>query len=390
MFTIKPLPAITFGPGCINKLAAITESIGSTFLVMTGANSIKRQQNWSVTEQAFTARRATLHYAHIGHEPTPEAIDSITSAYFDYDIDGVISIGGGSVVDAGKAVSAMLPTGEKIEQFLEGVGSRQPDGRKLPFVAVPTTAGTGSEASANAVITKTGPGGYKKSLRHDRYIPDFALIDPELMRSCPPELTASCSMDAFTQLVEGFLSTRASVFSDAIAWSGIKAVQRSLITVYESGDDLQARSDMAYAALCSGVVLANAGLGIIHGLAPVLGSMFGIPHGTVCGTLMAAGNDVTFKRLLKNGKNQPALSPYVAKYRKLGRLFCPGGSNDEDEGLRFVEKLYLLTDMLELPALSVYGTTPESLDKVVRGASIKNNPVSLSKEDITALLLKRL
>ncbi len=390
MFTIKPLPAITVGPGCVNRLGAITESIGTTFLVITGENTMSRLRCGTAVENALSNSRATLHYARIGYEPTPEAIDSITAAHTECGIDGVIAIGGGSVVDAGKAVSAMLPSGEQIEQYLEGVGNRQPDGSKLPFVAVPTTAGTGSEASANAVITRPGPEGYKRSLRHDRYVPDFALIDAELMCSCPPELTASCSMDAFTQLVEGFLSTRASAFTDGVAWSGIEAVQRSLLQAYHHGHDLQARADMAYAALCSGIVLANAGLGIIHGLAPELGSMFGIPHGTVCGTLMAAGNELTLNGLRErvNDQHGPALP--LNKYRRLGRLFCPGGAEAGDDGQCFVDQLYQLTEKLKLPGLSAYGADARQLEAIAGKASNKNNPVSLSQKDITALLLKRL
>lgn len=390
MVTIKPLPAITIGPGCIDRLLPITESIGTTFLVVTGNNTMQRHRCGPAVEKVLSSIRATLHFARIGHEPTPEDIDSITAAHGDSEIDGVIAIGGGSVVDAGKAVSAMLPSGEPIERFLEGVGDRQPDGSKLPFVAVPTTAGTGSEASANAVITRPGPDGYKRSLRHDRYIPDIALVDAELMCSCPPELTASCSMDAFTQLVEGFLSTRASAFTDAIAWSGIEAAQRSLLKAYQSGDDIQARSDMAYAALCSGIVLANAGLGIIHGLAPSLGSTLGIAHGTVCGTLMAAGNELTLKRLCQNGVNRRDTATALAKYRRLEKLFCPAGPETGNDGRGFIDQLYQLTEKLALPRLSTYGANAQQLERIAGGASNKNNPIPLAKKDITALLLKRL
>jgi alcohol dehydrogenase len=351
---------------------------------------MSRRRCGPAVEKALRGSRATLHYALIDHEPTPEAIDSITAAHAELEIDGVIAIGGGSVIDAGKAVSAMLPSGEHIEKFLEGVGNRQPDGSKLPFVAVPTTAGTGSEASANAVITRPGPEGYKRSLRHDNYIPDFALIDAELMTSCPPELTASCSMDAFTQLVEGFLSTRASAFTDGVAWSGLEAVQRSLLRVYQDGEDLQARGDMAYAALCSGIVLANAGLGIIHGLAPALGSMFGIPHGTVCGTLMAAGNELTLKGLHEGIDNQHGSTQALSKYRRLDRLFCPDGAEGGKDGQRFIDRLYQLTEKLQLPKLSAFGAEARQLETIAGMAANKNNPVDLSRADITSLLLKRL
>jgi len=389
-FSIKPLPAIIFGVGSIAELVTLTEKIGSTFLFITGVKFSDRCAQWSQIERGMESRNTLIHAVRIGNEPTPEDIDSITAAYGDKNIDGVIAIGGGSVVDAGKAVSAMLPGREQIEQFLEGVGSRRPDGSKIPFIAVPTTAGTGSEASANAVITKHGVNGYKKSLRHDRYIPDFAVIDPELMHTCPPALTASCAMDCFTQLVEGFLSTKASSFTDAIGWSGLEAVERSLVRVYESGEDLQARSDLAYAALCSGIVLANAGLGVIHGLAPIVGSSLSMPHGSVCGTLMAAGNDITYLSLLQHLSDNPDSVPAISKYHRLGRLFCPGNNPDEEMGFRFVEELYRITELFKLPKLSEFGATTAQLDQLADGAAMKNNPAELSKDEVITLLQKRL
>lgn len=387
---VKPLPAITFGAGSIKQLVTLAEQIGTTFLVLTGACFTRRCSEWAAIENSLAGKGIALHYARIASEPTPDDIDSTTAAYGDEKIDAVVAIGGGSVIDAGKAVSAMLPGAERIEQFLEGVGERRPDGAKLPFIAIPTTAGTGSEASANAVITKHGPGGFKRSLRHDNYVPDYAIIDPELMRSCPPALTASCAMDCFTQLVEGFLSTRANAFTDAIAWSGLEALERSLVQVYRSGEDMQARGDMAYGALCSGIVLANAGLGVIHGLAPIVGSMFAIPHGVVCGTLMAAGNDLTYARLRKDVSHRPQLAAVITKYRRLGNLFCSEAGAGKDQGAEFIEELYRLTELFALPKLSEFGATAEHLDILAREASLKNNPVELSEKEIAALLAKRL
>ncbi len=389
-FSIKPLPAISFGPGCLVKLTSVIESIGFRLLVITGEGFNTRQISWAKIEKKLHTAGTQLEYVSITAEPTPEVIDAIVASYRQVRFDGVVAIGGGSVLDGGKAIAAMLPAGEKIEQFLEGVGSREPDGRKLPFVAIPTTAGTGSEASANAVITKPGPNGYKKSLRHPHYVPDFALVDPELMLTCPPALTAACSMDAFTQLVEGFLSTQSSPFTDAIAWSGIEAVQRSLVQAYQNGNDLDARSEMAYAALCSGIVLANAGLGVIHGLAPALGSRFSIPHGVVCGTLMGAGNEITLKKLEEMARSDPAYQPFLKKYDRLGRLFSNRRAEVKHEAACFIKEIQTIIDLLELPRLSDFGAKQEQLAEVIEGASNKNNPVELSKEDIQEILLQRL
>jgi len=389
-FSIKPLPAISFGAGCIVKLTSVTESIGSRLVVITGEGFNGRQISWAKIEKKLHTAGMQLEYVRITAEPTPEVIDDIVASYYQGQPDGVVAIGGGSVLDAGKAVAAMLPTGEKIEQFLEGVGSHEPDGRKLPFVAIPTTAGTGSEASANAVITKPGHTGYKKSLRHPHYVPDFALIDPELMLTCPPALTAACSMDAFTQLVEGFLSTQSSPFTDAIAWSGIEAVQRSLVQAYKNGTDLGARSEMAYAALCSGIVLANAGLGVIHGLAPALGSRFSIPHGVVCGTLMGAGNEITLKKLNELARSDLNYQPFLDKYNRLGRLFSNRRSKVQNEAACFIEEIQRIIDLLELPRLSDFGAQQEELIDLIDAASNKNNPVELSRADIQEILLQRL
>ena len=389
-FSLKPLPAITFGVGCLEKLNSIIPRIGSNLLLITGQGFRTRYTRWSVLETKLRDSGIRLHFIVVSGEPSPEVVDRIVESFFPYELDGVVAIGGGSVLDAGKAVAAMLPEGERIEQFLEGVGSRQPDGKTLPFVAVPTTAGTGSEASANAVITSPGPDGYKKSLRHQNYVPDYALIDPDLMRSCPPELTGACSMDAFSQLVEGFLSSQASPLTDAIAWSGIEAVERSLVGAYQRGSDLQARTDMAYAALCSGIVLANAGLGIIHGLAPGLGSIFSISHGVVCGTLMGAGNDITLEKLRNLVDSNPQYQVYIDKYDRLGALFCGQNGELRNAGRCFIDRLHLMTDLLQLPRLADFGASSENLDRVVETASNKNNPVQLIPEEIRKILEYRL
>ena len=389
-FSLKPLPAISFGAGCLNKLESIVSRIGSNFLVLTGLGFLTRYTHWSVLETQLRRTGIKIEFVTISGEPSPEVIDRIVASFFPQALDGVVAIGGGSVLDAGKAVAAMLPAGETIEQFLEGVGSRKPDGNTLPFVAIPTTAGTGSEASANAVITRPGSNGYKKSLRHRKYVPDYALIDPELMQSCPPDLTAACSMDAFSQLVEGFLSTQASPLTDAIAWSGIEAVERSLINAYRHGDDLRARTDMAYAALCSGIVLANAGLGIIHGLAPALGSIFSISHGVVCGTLMGAGNAITLEKLRNLVDSNPHYQDYIDKYSRLGILFSAPNRVHGDAGKFFIDQLHQITDLLRLPRLAELGASYEDLDEVVKTASNKNNPAQLTPEEIRRILQLRL
>jgi alcohol dehydrogenase class IV len=388
-FQLKPVPAIHFGPGILATLPSHLSQFGRRILVVSGASFTNREKNWPRLEDEMRSRGLTLFQAQVTCEPTPSIIDALVTEFEPEHLDGVVAIGGGSVLDAGKAISAMLPNKAPITTFLEGVGTKIPDGSKIPFIAVPTTAGTGSEATSNAVITKAGVDGFKKSLRHDNYIPDLALIDPELMCSCPPNLTAACGMDTFTQLVEGYLSSNSSPMTDAIAWSGIEALRQSLVRAFRDGRDLEARSGMAYAATCSGIVLTNAGLGLIHGLAPPLGSRFGIPHGIVCATLMAPGNEMTLAKLetMEVEQSHPALK----KYRKLGLLF--GADPGVEEHLirqHFIEELYRITDELKLPPLSDFGVTLDDLERIAKLSPNKYNPTALDSAEIRTLLLKKM
>lgn len=386
-FTSKPLPAIHFGLGSIKQLPSLADSFGKRLLILTGNSLISQTNIWDKITASLIQNNFTLFFSTIVSEPSPEMIDTIVQDHFPEEIDAVIAIGGGSVLDAGKAVSAMLTGGDGVENFLEEVGSKNPDGHKIPFIAIPTTAGTGSEATSNAVITRTGSSGFKKSLRHDNYIPDVALIDPNLMRTCPPDITAACGMDTLTQLVEGFLSTKASPITDAFSWSGIEAVQRSLLAAFKNGDDLQARSGMAYGSLCSGIVLTNAGLGVVHGMAPVLGSHFMVPHGVVCGTLMAAANEASLAHLLETNGNRQSLS----KYTRLGRLFSSREDGSETYYQEaFIEELYSLTDRLNLPLLSDFGVTDKDIMKIISQSNSKNNPAVLTAQEMAVLLAKRI
>ena len=302
-------------------------------------------------------------------------------------------------MDAGKAISAMLTVDGSVTDYLEVVGSREHPGTKVPFIAVPTTSGTGSEATKNAVITKVGREGFKRSLRHDNFVPDLAIVDPELTLDCPPEITAASGMDCFTQLTEAFLSDKASPMTDALAIDGLKAVNRSLMKTYTNGDDIKARSDMSYAALMSGICLANAGLGAVHGLAGTTGAQFSIPHGAVCGTLMAAANDMNVRELHKTVRHgsatgKPAIAGVhsaLGKYATLGRIFADAtGKSDSYYIDFFIDYLYALTYHLRLPRLAHYGLHPDDVNEIVAKSDNKNNPVLLSEEQMTEIILKRI
>jgi alcohol dehydrogenase class IV len=224
-------------------------------------------------------------------------------------------------------------------------------------------------------------------LRHDNLVPDIALIDPELTLSCPADITAAAGMDCFTQLVEAYLSGKSNEYTDALATEGFKAVKLSLFRCFTDGEDIDARTDMSFAALTSGICLANAGLGAVHGLAGTIGAMFDIPHGVVCGTLMSVVNEVNVRELRKISHDNPALK----KYTSLGKIFADIEGRDDDYYIdSFVGYLHMLTEQLMLPRLGKYGIRSEDIPSICQQTDSKNNPVKLSAELLGEILSRRL
>jgi alcohol dehydrogenase class IV len=280
----------------------------------------------------------------------------------------------------------MVPLKEGVKKYLEGVGdgSIHP-GNKIPFIAVPTTAGTGSEATKNAVISQVGAVGFKKSLRHNNFIPDIALIDPELTLRCPETITAWSGMDAFTQLLESYLSVNSNPLTDRIALSGLGMISMFLERAVMNGEDHEARSGMSYAALCSGITLANAGLGVVHGYASSIGGRFDIPHGLICASLMGVSNEMTLNKLIKNDPDDT----FINKYAAVGKLFF--GSTDRDEVFYaefLINKIHDLALSFKLPKLSHYGFIRDEIELVASRTSNKYNPVKLSHKDLAEILEK--
>jgi alcohol dehydrogenase class IV len=294
----------------------------------------------------------------------------------------VISIGGGSIIDAGKAISAMIPIGEGVKDYLEGVGTKQHPSLKIPFIAVPTTAGTGSEATKNAVLSEPGQHGFKKSLRHERFVPDVAIIDPELTISCPPEVSMPVGMDAFTQLLEAFTSSKATPMTDLLALDGLKRATGSLPVVFDDPGNLEARTGMSYAALISGITLANAGLGVVHGFASAIGGMIPIPHGVVCGALLAPVTRANIQKLVLSGMNPSGLGKYV----RAGQLFLNESMDDEFHLNMLIEKLTEWTSLFRIPKLRTYGLTTTDFEQIVLNTSLKNNPVKLDRDELLQIL----
>lgn len=306
-------------------------------------------------------------------------------------ISVVVGIGGGSVLDAAKAIAGLLPLDCSVLDFLEGVGpQRIYPGPALPFIAVPTTAGTGSEATKNAVLSLRSSEGYKKSFRAELLVAQHAIVDPDLLRTCPPDLVAANGMDALTQLLESYVSLKANAFSDALAWSGLERVVDALPALYFSRDDDRARAGMAYAALLSGITLAQVGLGSVHGLAAPLGAFFPIPHGVACGTLVAEATHVNIVALRERQPDAMALQ----KYAQVAKLFTGQEYASAERACQgLVDYLTQLTETLALPRLSVYGIGESDVARVVansRGSSMQTNPVVLSDDEISRILFTRL
>lgn len=386
-FQFARVPRILFKRGILSELPSQAGAFGRRLALVTGKSSFMVSAPAVKLTESFKRNNIVCCHISIGKEPSPADIDKAVKDLTKTGIDLVVSIGGGSAIDAGKAISAMINKPESVTRFLEGVGDLDHPGTKIPFIAIPTTSGTGSEATKNAVISETGINGFKKSLRHDNFVPDLAMIDPELTLNCPPDITAASGMDCFTQLTEAYLSDKSNEYTDALALEGLKVIKLSLKRTYENGRDIDARTGMSFAALTSGICLANAGLGVIHGFASSVGGLYEIPHGLVCGTLMAKSNEITVRELIKKKDNDIALNKYV----QLGQLFLDDkGMTDEFYIDGFITYLHKLTDDLHLPGLKKYGVREKDISLIADRTENKNNPVKLNSGLMVEILSSRL
>ncbi len=390
-FNLARLPRVVFGAGRISCVFDLVCGFGSRVLVVTGGKSFLSGQHWAVLANQFPAHGVIYHLAQISGEPTPAFVDATVSAYAHSSIDCVLGIGGGSALDAAKAIAGLLKTGNSVMDHLEGVGPELAyRGPATPFIAVPTTAGTGSEATKNAVLSIHGADGFKKSFRDEQLVAEYAVIDPDLLASCPPEMIAANGMDAFTQLLESYVSSKSNPLTDALAISGIEQVRNSLLPLYEDrGNAGEHRAAMAYAALLSGITLAQVGLGSVHGLASPLGAFFPIPHGVVCGTLVAQATRTNIEAMQARDQQNPALG----KYAQIGRMLARQNLDDSEARIALIETLEDWTRRLQLPRLSDYQVTLADVPRVVahsRGSSMKTNPIELTDGEIAEVVVTRL
>jgi alcohol dehydrogenase class IV len=314
-------------------------------------------------------------------------VESISAQVREASNDVVISIGGGSVLDAGKAVSAIASNSGSILDYLEVIGKgKQLEQDPLPMIAVPTTAGTGTEVSKNAVIFSPEHR-VKVSLRDQRMIPDVAVVDPLLTLSLPPYLTAFTGMDALTQCLEPYVSHLSTPLTDPLCLEGIRRISRSLLRAYRDGNDSSAREDMALASLFGGMALANAKLGAVHGFAGPIGGMFSAPHGAVCAALLTPVVEANTRALSEREPDNPGL----AKYKQVGRAVSGKDSGGYSE---LVSWLSSICSALNIPRLRDYGIKesdfPGIIDKAIVSSSMKGNPVQLIRAELSEILERAL
>lgn len=371
---------ILFGCGVAGRVPTVASSFGRRILVVTG----KRQEP---AQALFSSNDLECSYFSVPGEPTVEIARSGAMAARDFAADVVVAVGGGSVIDAGKAIAALAANSRDVLDYLEVVGAGLPLTQDpLPCIAVPTTAGTGSEVTRNAVLASTTDN-VKASLRHPRMLPRAAVVDPELTLSLPPDWTAFTGLDALTQLIEPAVSSRANSMTAMFCREGIQTALASLPRAFADGSDLNARRGMSWASLLGGLSLANAGLGVIHGLAAPIGGAFPAPHGAVCAAMLPAGCRVNVKALSNRAPNHPAL----ARYSEIAALFSSTGSGRPED---LAEALAGLCQRLAIPGLRHWGIgdahVPALAKLAMKSSSMKANPIPLTIEEVTECLASSL
>jgi alcohol dehydrogenase class IV len=392
---------IVAGAGRAAELPELLAGLGSRVLACTGANPARHAgllAGLGLPAEVFP----------VAAEPTIELARAGAAAAREHGADVVAAIGGGSVIDLGKAVAMLLGNGGDPLDYLEVVGSGQKITQPaVPCVAVPTTAGTGAEVTANAVLASPQHG-VKASLRSPLMIPRVALVDPQLTVSCPPPVTAASGLDALTQCLEPFVSARANPLTDGLAREGLRRAAAGLRAAYADGGDLGARADMAVCSLLGGIALANAKLGAVHGLAGVVGGTADVPHGMACAALLAPVIEANVRALRSRqpGRRsqpvqpgepvQPAQPgqpghPVLDRYTEAARLMTGNPAASIEDGLAWIRETIT---MLAVPGLAAFGVRPDDASdvaaKAARSSSMQGNPVGLSQSGLRAIVLQAL
>jgi alcohol dehydrogenase class IV len=367
---------ILFGEGAAGDVPAAARAIGTRAILVTGASPERAAPLRAGLEAAGVA---CVPFSVPG-EPT---LDLIRAAPRDADL--VIAIGGGSVLDAGKAIAAMITnTGDPLD-YLEVIGHGHPlAAPAAPCIAIPTTAGTGSEVTRNAVLGSP-PHRVKASLRSAGMLPRLAVVDPELTLDLPRSITISTGLDALTQLIEPYVSIRANPMTDQFCAEGMRRAAHALPRVCTHPGDRAARSEMAFASLLGGLSLANAGLGAVHGFAAPIGGMWSAPHGAVCAALLPYAMEVNVRAVEQREPGK------LVRFAEVARLLTGSPHAAPGDG---VEWIAALCRRLEVPPLGVYGVTrgdlPVLVEKAAQASSMKGNPIVLTEEELREIVLRAL
>ena len=366
---------ILFGPGTVREVAPAARELGTRALVVTGRSP---ERAAALAASLETAGVACSSFA-VDGEPTLELVRQGTRLARGAQCDLVVSLGGGSALDAGKAIAALLSNGGDPLDYLEVIGQGLRLSRpSAPFIAVPTTAGTGSEVTRNAVLGAPEQR-VKASLRSPFLLARLAVVDPELTLTLPPAVTASTGLDALTQLIEPYVSARANAMTDVYCLEGLRRGARALVRAYVEGRDPEARSGMALASLLGGLALANAGLGAVHGLAAPIGGMFAAPHGAVCAALLPHVMEVNIRALRARAPASEALE----RYRTVARILTDWAEADAEHGAHWVSEV---CRKLSIPPLRTYGIeerhVPELVEKASQASSMKSNPIVLTAAEL--------
>lgn len=378
-FEFATATRILFGAGRLREIGPEARALGVHALVVTGRTPRRAQP---LLEELRPAGLKCTTFAVPG-EPTLALVEEGAALAREAGCDVVIAMGGGSAIDAGKAMAALLTNSGNLLDYLEVIGLGRPlENPPVPFAAIPTTSGTGAEVTRNAVLASPEHR-VKVSLRSPLLLPRLALVDPELTLDLPAEVTASTGLDALTQVIEPYVCAKAQPLTDALCREGIQRAARSLGRAFENGHDRAAREDMSLASLCGGLALANAGLGAVHGFAAPIGGMFPAPHGAVCARLLAPVMRMNVSAL----RDREPGGPVLARFDEVGRWLTGQPEATADDGVAWVQAL---CDALKIPPFQTYGMSeadiPDVCAKAARASSMKANPVVLAERELEEIL----
>ncbi len=382
-FEFATATKIVFGAGVIREAGPAAKELGSYALLVSGRPEELADR---LAVQVRTAGVSCTCWQ-IDGEPTLALVEQGVEKARAQNCDMVIGFGGGSSIDAGKAVAALLTNKGALLDYLEVVGKGRPLLRQsAPFIAIPTTAGTGSEVTRNAVLASPEHR-FKVSMRSPLMLPRLALVDPGLTYDLPPEITASTGLDALTQLIEPFVSCRANPLIDAVCLAGMKQAARCLRAAWLDGSDPEARSGMSLASLMGGLALANAGLGVVHGFAAPVGGMFPAPHGAVCAALLPHGMRANIRAL----RERDPQGEYLRRYETVARILTGEPEAAAGDGVSWVSEL---CRSVNIPPLRTYGIgesdVAELVKKASKASSMKGNPIALTPAELTEVLTNAL